>query len=88
MVDYVLMERTNLRIVSYNCRSLNSSMVPCISELLNMCDILLLQEIWLYSTQFSLFTTYFNVSICGMNTSVIHAGRPWRMHYFIQVILY
>ena len=26
----------------------NASKVPCISELLNMCDILLLQETWLY----------------------------------------
>ena len=46
-----------------------------------MCDILLLQETWLYSSQFCLFTTYFNnynnVSICGMDESVIHAGRPY-----------
>ena len=52
MVDYVLMERTDLRIVSYNCRGFNVSKVPCISELLNMCDILLLQEICLYSLSF------------------------------------
>ena len=81
MVDYVLMERTDHRIVSYNCRGFNASKVPFISELLNMCDILLLQETWLYSSQFCLFTTYFNnynnVSICGMDESVIHAGRPY-----------
>ena len=62
MVDYDLMEPTYLRIVSYNCRGFNASKVPCISELL-------------------LFTTYFNnynnVSICGMDESVIHAGRPY-----------
>ena len=61
MVDYVLMERSDLRIVPYNYRSFNASKVPCVSE------------------QFCLFTTYFNnynnVSICGMDESVIHAGR-------------
>ena len=75
------MERTDLRIVSYNCRGFNASKVPCISELLNMCDILFLKETWLYSSQFCLFTTYFtnynNVSICGMGEFVIHAGRPY-----------
>ena len=75
------MERTNIKMVSYNCRGFNASKVPCISELLNMCDILLLQETWLYSTQFCLFTTYFNtynnVSVCGMDESVLHAGRPY-----------
>ena len=99
MVDYVLMERTYLRIVSYNCRGFNASKVPCISELLNMCDILLLQETWLYSSQFCLFTTYFinynNVSICGMDESVIHAGRPlmedalfYTNHLVLRYILY
>ena len=73
------MERTNLKIVSYNCRCFNASKVPCISEILTMCDILLLQEIWLYSSQFCLFTTYLNtyynnVSICGLYDSVSHAG--------------
>ena len=79
MVDYVLMERTDYRIVSYNCRGFNASKVPFISELLNMCDILLLQETWLYSSQFctTYFNNYNNVSICGMDKSVIHAGRPY-----------
>ena len=80
-VDYVSMDRTDLRIVSYNCRGFNASKVQCISELLNMCDILLLQETWLYLSQFCLFSTYINnynnVSICGMDESVIHAGRPY-----------
>ena len=81
MVDHVLMEPTDPRIVSYNCRGFNAFKVPFISELLNMCDILLLQETWLYSSPFCLFTTYIynynNVSICGMDESVIHAGRPY-----------
>ena len=75
-------------IVSYICRCFNASKVPCISELFNMCDILLLQETWLYSSQFCLFTKYFNnynnVSICGMDESVIHAGSPWTMYYFFN----
>ena len=75
------MERTNLKIVSYNCRGFNASKVPCISELLTKCDIVLLQETWLYSSQFCLFTTYFNtynnVSVCSMDESVLHAGRPY-----------
>ena len=45
-----------------------------------------------YSSQFCLFTTYFNnynnVSICGMDESVLHAGRTYGGYYFIQVILY
>ena len=44
-----------------------------------MCDILLFQETWLYSSQFCLFTTYFNtynsVIICGLDESVLHASR-------------
>ena len=59
MVDYVLMERTDHRIVSYICRGFNASKVPFISELLNMCDIFLLQETY--------FNNYNNVSICGMD---------------------
>ena len=44
MVDHVLMEPTDHRIVSYNCRGFNAFKVPFISELLNMCDILLLKK--------------------------------------------
>ena len=55
--------------------------MPCISKLLTKCDILLLQETWLYSSQFCLFTTYFNtynsVSVCGMEETGLHAGRPY-----------
>ena len=68
MVDYVLMEQTNLKIVSYNCRGFNASKVPCISELLTKCDILLLLELG-YIHQFCflqhIFNTYNNVCVCG-----------------------
>ena len=96
MVDYVLMERTALRIVSYKCRGFNASKVPFISELLNMCDILLLQETWLYSSQFCLFTTYFNnynnVSICGMDEFMLvdhmEDALFYTNHLILRYILY
>ena len=70
-----------LKIGSYNYRGFNAYNVSFISELLNMCDILLLHETWLYSSQCCVFTTYFNnynnVNICGMDKSVLHAGRPY-----------
>ena len=95
MVDYVLRERTDLMIVSYKCRGFNASKLP----FKKMCDIVLLQETWLYSSQFCLLTTYFknynNVSICGMDESVIHSGRPYMEdalfytnHHVLGYILY
>ena len=70
-----------LRLVSYNCKGFSIRKVPYIIELLKQCDILLVQETWLFSSQFALFSQYFadweSHSICGMDESVIEGGRPY-----------
>ena len=69
-----------LKLMSYNCKGFNVSKVPFIKSLLERCDILLLQETWLFSSQLSFFSHFFNDfefhSICGMDESVIVSGRP------------
>ena len=44
-----------LKLMSYNC---NVSKIPFINYLLSQCDVLLLQETWLYSCQFHVFKQY------------------------------
>ena len=61
----------SLVVVSYNCKGFNISKVPCINKMLQNCDILLLQETWLFSKQFHLFSKYFpshiSVNVCGID---------------------
>ena len=45
----------SLVIVSYNCKGFNISKVPVINKILQNCDIVLLQETWLFSIQFHFF---------------------------------
>ena len=49
----------DLKLISYNCKGFCINKVPFINSLLNDCAIMLLQETWLYSSQFVLFQTYF-----------------------------
>ena len=49
----------DLKLISYNCKGFCINKVPFINSLLDDCDILLLQETWLYSSQFVLFQKYF-----------------------------
>ena len=48
-----------LKVISYNCKGLTLSKVPCIKELLLQCDVLLLEETWLFSHQFNVISKYF-----------------------------
>ncbi len=75
------MAPSSLRIISYNCKGFNVSKLPCIQELLAKCDILLLQETWLFTSQFQDVSKYLNgyntINVCGMNESRYHCGRPY-----------
>ena len=44
-----------LKLMSYNCKVFNVSKILFINYLLYLCDVLLLQETWLYSCQFNIF---------------------------------
>ncbi len=74
------MALSSLKILSYNCRGFNVSKVPCIQELLDISDIVLIQESWLFTSQFAFFTNFFHgyksVNICGMEETILQAGRP------------
>ena len=50
--------------------------MPCIKILLDRCTVLLLQETWLFSNQFTQFSKYKSINICGMDESIICHGRP------------
>ena len=70
-----------LKVISYNWKGLTVSKVPCIKELLLQCDVLLLEETWLFSNQFNVISKYFqeceSVNICGMNEDIYCQGRPY-----------
>ena len=70
-----------LKLMSYNCKGFNVRKVPFIKSLLERCDILLLQETWLFSSQLSIFSQFFkdfesHRYLC-MDESVIVSGRPY-----------
>ena len=69
-----------LSVISYNCKGLNVSKAPCIKILSDRCSVLLLQETWLFSNQFTQFTKYFDkyksINICGIDESIFCHGRP------------
>ena len=44
-----------LNLVTYNCKWFNVGKIPFINYLLYQCNVLLLQETWLYSCQFNEF---------------------------------
>ena len=71
----------SLKLITYNCKGFNISKVPCITSLLQKCDILLLQDTWLSTKHVSMFSQYFNkyryINVCGMEESVLLTGRPY-----------
>ena len=71
----------NITVISYNCKGFNVSKVPCINILLKQCNVLLLQETWLFTKQFTWFSGHFigykTVNICGMDESIFCQGRPY-----------
>ena len=66
--------------MSYNCKRFNANKVTFINYLLYQCDVLLLQETWVYSSQFNVLKQYFpkwaSINVCAINKSIIQHGRP------------
>ena len=75
-----------LSIASYNCKHFGGCHVDLkksfVKGLFNQCDIVMLQEHWLYESQFHVFSDSMlcdNIGMHGgsaMNPSVIRSGRP------------
>lgn len=70
-----------LKLCSFNCRGFSVSKVKHLTELLLHCDILMLQETWLYESQIGRINQYFpnfnTLGISGMNENVIIYGRRY-----------
>ena len=70
-----------IKMGSYNCRGFNVSKIPAIKELLNVCDVLLLQETWLLPHELNVSSKYligYNCyGVSGMNIEVLYHGRPF-----------
>ena len=62
---------SQLRIISYNCRGWRGSS-PYVSDLLSSCDILLIQEHWLFRENFNVLNIsdqFIYTAISGMDSS-------------------
>ena len=72
-----------LNIASFNCKNLNNqSTMNFISSMFYDCQIMLIQEHWLYESQFYLFDRLFSDEICihgksSMDPSILRQGRPY-----------
>ena len=70
-----------IKMGSYNCRGFNVSKIPAIKELLNDCDILLIQETWLLPHELKVFSKYFIgynwCGVSGMNREFLYHGQPF-----------
>ena len=55
-----LVQIMEIKICSYNCRGFNISKIPTIEELLNECDVLLIQETWLLPHELKVFSKIFD----------------------------
>ncbi len=71
----------SLRICSYNVHGFNDTKCDYIRKLLNNHDIVLLQEHWMYESQFHIFQRKFpgisSYSISGMNDKIVTSGRGY-----------
>lgn len=88
-----------LVIGSYNCRGFNSSKLPFIRLLLSKCNIVLIQEHWLDSSQLHVLEKcdpeFLFTGVSGFDNSEVLTGRPfggcmifWRMHsHFVVSVL-
>ena len=67
-----------LCISSYNCKGFGIGKVPMILDLMKDNNIVLLQETWLYTTQFNLFDHFFpywnSFSVSSMNSCELLVG--------------
>ena len=69
----------SLRLISYNCRGWNSG-CPAVVDLLQSCDICLIQEHWLFNEQLNLLNTqidFLSIGVSGMDSSALLRGRPF-----------
>jgi len=73
--------KSDLKLISYNCRGFNSYKSAYISHLLQNCDILFLQEHWLSEGQLSIFDSLSGMhsasGICGFDNKQVLSGRPY-----------
>ena len=81
LIKFFMMEG-NLRISSYNCAGFKHRNYNYINNLFNNCDILLLQETWLYNFEFKVFNNVINNSnyhaVSAMDeTEIGRVGRPY-----------
>ena len=70
---------SNIRIISYNCRGWNSAS-NFVSNLMDDCDICLIQEHWLFKEQLqnlNISDEFSSIAVSGMVTSEFVAGRPY-----------
>ena len=70
---------SQLRIISYNCRGWRGSS-PYVSDLLFSCDILLIQEHWLFRENFNVLNIsdqFIYTAVSGMDSSNLLVGRPF-----------
>ena len=69
----------SLRLVSYNCRGWNSGQ-HTVCDLLQSCDVCLIQEHWLLHEQLSLLNVnndFLSSGVSGMDSSDLLLGRPF-----------
>ena len=73
------MPLVSLRVVSHNCRGWTSG-YPAVSDLLQICDLCLIQEHWLLHEQLfrlNIHDDFLSVGVSGMESSEFHYGRPF-----------
>ncbi len=70
-----------LKLCSYNSQGLAPDRQVYIDDLMKLCDVLLIQEHWLYQDQVNCFHNFVdNIhvhAVSGMDQSRIHTGRPY-----------
>ena len=70
----------DIKLCSFNCKGFNISEVQHINEILKSCDILMIQETWLLTSQIGTinkeFSNYNTCGISGMNEKSLTSGRP------------
>ncbi len=71
----------NLRVCSYNVHGLNNTKYCYISKLLDSHDIVLIQEHWLYESQFHIFDDTFpgisSYCVSSMDDKIVKSGRGY-----------
>ena len=67
--------------MSYNCRGLNPAKICYVKELLDQCDILLVQEHWQLDNGISrlqsTFSDHYVFATCGVVQDELLLGRPY-----------